>query len=216
MPSTLLRNTSFALFAFAFSQAAQAGITSFTNNYADWQAAAGATTLVDFETLPNGAASFAGAAINGANYASQGVIVSSRTNDLKINGNPIGGFGLRAGDFMFGGPTNIRADLQGARNAFGIFFPGGTTLSVFDTQGNLLATNSFSSGGDNFFMGFVSSTPIAYAISERRYGNYVSDSEYWQATTFSANVAAVPEPETYGMMLAGLGALAWLAKRRKK
>ena len=172
--------------------------------------------MVDFETLPNGAASWAGAAINGANYASQGVTFSSSTNDLRINGNPIGGFGLRSGDFMNSNPTNIRADLQGGRNAFGIFFPGGTTLSVYDKQGNVLATNSFSSGGDNFFMGFVSDTPIAYAISERRYGSYVSSSEYWQAATYSANIAAVPEPETYGMMLAGLGALALLAKRRKR
>ncbi|MBI3229814.1 MAG: PEP-CTERM sorting domain-containing protein [Burkholderiales bacterium] len=215
MQQALLRSSALAVFALCFAQAAHANITSFTNDYAAWHAAAGATTMVDFETLPNGAASFAGAQITGNNYASQGAVFSSITNDLQINGNPIGGFGLRSGSF-FGGPTNIRADLQGARHAFGIFFPGGTTLSVFDNQGNLLGTNSFSSGGDNFFMGFVSDTPIAYAISERRYGNYVSDLEYWQSATYSANVAAVPEPETYGMMLAGLGALAWVAKRRKK
>ena len=28
-------------------------------------------------------------------------------------------------------------------------------------------------------------------------------------------VAAVPEPETYAMMLAGLGLLGWAARRRK-
>ncbi|MGK5071124.1 PEP-CTERM motif protein [compost metagenome] len=34
--------------------------------------------------------------------------------------------------------------------------------------------------------------------------------------TFNLNLAPVPEPETYGMMLAGLGILAFLARRRKQ
>ena len=34
--------------------------------------------------------------------------------------------------------------------------------------------------------------------------------------TFNLNLAPVPEPETYGMMLAGLGVLGFLARRRKQ
>lgn len=34
--------------------------------------------------------------------------------------------------------------------------------------------------------------------------------------TFNLNLAPVPEPETYGMMLAGLGILGFLARRRKQ
>ena len=30
------------------------------------------------------------------------------------------------------------------------------------------------------------------------------------------NVAAVPEPETYAMLLAGLGAMGWAARRKKR
>jgi hypothetical protein len=47
----------------------------------------------------------------------------------------------------------------------------------------------------------------------------------WTALNFNANpafgrldiaVAAVPEPETYAMLLAGLGAIGWSARRRKR
>ncbi|MCX7291370.1 FxDxF family PEP-CTERM protein [Janthinobacterium sp.] len=34
--------------------------------------------------------------------------------------------------------------------------------------------------------------------------------------TFNLNLAPVPEPETYGMLLAGLGVLGFLARRRKQ
>lgn len=34
--------------------------------------------------------------------------------------------------------------------------------------------------------------------------------------TFNLNLAPVPEPETYGMLLAGLGILSFLARRRKQ
>lgn len=216
MKQSLIRTSLIALLALGLAQSASAELLTFTNNYAAWQTAAGAVKTVDFETLPNGAASTAGTPISASfNYTAQGVTLSSRTNDITINGNPVGGFGIHAGNPMnFNTPTNIRADLVGERNAFGIFFPGGTTLSVYDKNGNLLGTNSFSSGGDNFFMGFVSDTPIAYAISERRYGNYVSNSEYWQAVTFSAS--PVPEPETYAMLGLGLVMLAGARKLRRR
>lgn len=215
MKQTLTRTTLLALLSLGLAQSASAELLTFTNNYAAWQTAAGAVKTVDFETLPNGATSTAGTPISASfNFTAQGVTLSSRTNDITINGNPIGGFGIHAGSPFGNDPTNIRADLVGARNAFGIFFPGGTTLSVYDKNGNLLGTNSFSSGGDNFFMGFVSDTPIAYAISERRYGNYVSSSEYWQAVTFSAS--PVPEPETYAMLGLGLLLLTGARKLRRR
>jgi hypothetical protein len=41
-------------------------------------------------------------------------------------------------------------------------------------------------------------------------GNCTNQSDY-----FVTNVTAVPEPGTYAMLLAGLGALGFMAKRRK-
>ena len=53
-------------------------------------------------------------------------------------------------------------------------------------------------------------------------GSYTSISfttpnyEYYYGATVGAPVAAVPEPETYAMMLAGLGLLGFAARRRKQ
>ncbi len=189
---------------------AHAALQSFTNDYAGWAAAAGAVRTVDFETLPDGAASNAGTQITPSfNYDSQQVHFSSNANYFGINGNPQSGFGLAGHEWFSNKQIYIRADLIGARHAFGIFFPGNTTLSVYDAHNNLLGSNSFSSGGDNFFLGFVSDTPIAYAVSTRGYS-----SEYWQSAMFSAT-AAVPETETWAMLGLGLGLLA-AAKRKRK
>ena len=38
---------------------------------------------------------------------------------------------------------------------------------------------------------------------------------YYGATVGSPLVAAVPEPQTYAMLLAGLGLLGWVARRRQ-
>ncbi|MBA5637318.1 PEP-CTERM sorting domain-containing protein [Duganella sp. LX20W] len=43
-------------------------------------------------------------------------------------------------------------------------------------------------------------------------GNVITPSASYSG---DINVAAVPEPETYGMLLAGLGVVGWLARRRK-
>ncbi|WP_338845205.1 hypothetical protein V8J88_16015 [Massilia sp. W12] len=210
MKQSLLRLCLPAALSLAFALPAQAAVQSFTNDYAAWAAAAGAVSTVDFETLPNGAASTAGTQITSSfNYDSQQVHFSSNANYFGINGNPQTGFGLAGSEWFSNKQVYIRADLIGSRHAFGLYFPGNTTLSVYDAQNNLLASNSFSSSGSYFFMGFVSDTPIAYAVSTRGY-----DMEYWQSVAFSST-AAVPEAESWAMMGAGLLLLAGLAKRNK-
>lgn len=74
----------------------------------------------------------------------------------------------------------------------------GSIYSIYDAQSIDLSAKF----GDTMIMGFTGATGGSYA-DER-------------VTSFSLNpVAAVPEPETYAMLLAGLGALGFMARRRK-
>ncbi|MEG1118645.1 MAG: FxDxF family PEP-CTERM protein, partial [Janthinobacterium sp.] len=43
----------------------------------------------------------------------------------------------------------------------------------------------------------------------------VNANHYFNATNVSGYVSAVPEPETYAMLLAGLGLVGFMARRRK-
>ena len=80
-----------------------------------------------------------------------------------------------------------------------------TTLSNVGVNGSILAPNSAFSGSGN-----MSGTLVANSVSASNH-QYVS----MNGSGFNAvNVSAVPEPGTYAMLLAGLGLLAFVARRR--
>ena len=100
-------------------------------------------------------------------------------------------------------------------------------LSVTGSDGSSISFTSANLNGINL-TGFGSPTPFGYAqgqilaptsilfngplvltvIGNTKGGSY--------GGTFNLNLAPVPEPETYGMLLAGLGILGFLARRRKQ
>lgn len=84
----------------------------------------------------------------------------------------------------------------------------GSTANFSITLGNVgVGTNTV---GISSYYGF-SAPPAGQQYVTNQYGNY---------TTFTANavsaVAIVPEPQTYAMLLAGLGAVGLIARRRRR
>jgi hypothetical protein len=87
---------------------------------------------------------------------------------------------------------------------------GGTGADTLVTAGNSLQTGAmdvWTLSSDNLTAGNY------YVLVS---GNLVSDtSASFGGAVMLSPMAPVPEPETYGMMLAGLGVLGFLARRRK-
>lgn len=91
-----------------------------------------------------------------------------------------------------------------------------TGVSLYSATGDALVSSGKSLQSGDIDVWTISSDNLAagnYYLQVS--GNLVSD----QAASFGGAVslaAPVPEPETYGMMLAGLGVLGFLARRRKQ
>ncbi|MGB2985563.1 MAG: PEP-CTERM sorting domain-containing protein [Phycisphaerae bacterium] len=181
---------------------ASADVVTFTDLDAFLEAA-GDVQEIDFETLPDGTPSVRFTPITlEFNYTDQGVTFSSPLPTLQIN--MLGG-----GDFYLTTLTDtglrnwIIADFVTPACAVGIIFPGGTTLSGFDGDGQLIASVSGGGSGGGHFLGIVSDVPIVTATGDRG-----SSGDAWQSFFF----APVPEPGTF--LLVGAGAVALLRRRR--
>jgi hypothetical protein len=88
-----------------------------------------------------------------------------------------------------------------------------TDFSLFDNNGKLLTANQLSSGQtDNWALSYANLSAGSYyvQISGTALGNGAS--KY----TADLSVSPVPEPESYAMMLAGLGLVGFAARRTKK
>ncbi len=90
---------------------------------------------------------------------------------------------------------------------------------------NALTVNT-DAGSMNFTAGMLNILPVDGNQSQANYVNFTPTGAATMITSlvFSspntnafeiANVTAVPEPETYALMLAGLGVLGFVARRRK-
>ena len=93
------------------------------------------------------------------------------------------------------------------------------TLSLFSNPDGmlvsgdeaLLATSS-TPGGNSLALAWGAANSGSYYLAVGGLTNGTQGGIY----TGAISVTAVPEPETYAMMLAGLGALGFLARRRRK
>ncbi len=191
--------------ALVFSAAqARAGFVTYTD-VDEFRAAAGNVNEIDFELLPDGSPSVYETFITPEfNYTDQGVTFSSPFPELFLAGAP-GNFALVSQFPDTSGRNWIIADLVTPAWAVGIFFPGHTTLSVFDSNNLLIGSESASGGGGGLFLGIVSDIPIARAIEDRG-----ASGETMESFLFA------PIPETTTLLLLGAGAAGVLARRRHK
>ncbi|MDP2883166.1 MAG: PEP-CTERM sorting domain-containing protein [Azonexus sp.] len=86
-------------------------------------------------------------------------------------------------------------------------------LLNFSNAGTL-ANSSFASG-----LGFMRIDALSLGTAKSVYNEYLDGStavNVWLDSANTLHIAAVPEPESYAMLLAGLGMIGFMARRRNK
>lgn len=166
------------------------------------------TTRALLGTAVTTAAMFVTNAAHAADYEADFVLTS--------NGQTFASFDFSTNDIFDGGFETI-TDLTGTVNGLSIIAllnPGDTggNDNKFSPTGNHLTFNGVSfriqngSTFDNWnlYYSSLNSTYKLFAASD-------ADVKYWG----DFNVTAVPEPETYAMLLAGLGVIGAISRRKK-
>ena len=87
----------------------------------------------------------------------------------------------------------------------GAFVPNGTLLFTA-TDGSTL-NYTLNGATTTSFLGFVSSSPLSSVT-------LAAGGAYWPTANDVTLAMPIPEPETYAMMLMGLGVVGWMRRRR--
>lgn len=134
--------------------------------------------------------------------------------------------------------TDVRFFLPGTAtaattSAFGLIFAdvevaGSTHVDFFDAGNNLLFSRNALVGGNQglTFLGAVANAGEAIArvritsgtntiVSNGVLGNAIDDIVVMDDFLYAEPLAAVPEPETYALLLAGLGIVGFTVRRRR-
>lgn len=165
-----------------------------------------ATTTINFDVLSlSGASSYteSGVTFTAPSFSSL-YNTPNGTLGLLEDSSPDANF-LRAD--ISGGTSSVSVDLGDYNQDSDLLF-----LDVYDSSNVLLGhTELFIAASFSGMETLTLSSPgISYAI----FGAIASSGSSVYADNFT--ISAVPEPETYAMLLAGLGLLGFMARRRKE
>jgi len=179
---------------------AHASVTQLTN-----ASQISASYVNNFETVKDsGPATFGNGQLYSAASAASGVTSSGTSGLLSL-------------DF----PQALEVSLSSSYNAVGMYFGNddvccstgyAATLEVFSgatSLGSVSLTANMNDYADQF-IGLSSTLSFDKVVI-----SYGGASLYTYIDDFQVGVAAVPEPETYAMLLAGLGVMGAVARRRK-
>jgi hypothetical protein len=192
--------------------------------------------LIDFENLSVGdtlstqyaawGVTFSTPAYSGADSPSGGWATNTDLTVVAVGGGDTGGLGTPAlvsgkilrsfnGWLNEDGDANILLTFSTPITAISVDFagiaaPSSTGIDIFSTAGNYITTVSATAGGQQTLS--YSGTDIGYVVLTP--GDYY---DWVGIDNISYTVAAaVPEPETYGMLALGLGFLAIAVRRRQR
>ncbi|MBS0448366.1 MAG: FxDxF family PEP-CTERM protein [Proteobacteria bacterium] len=123
----------------------------------------------------------------------------------------ISGAGSFTDDIVFNGPPPTSTDTFTATAGSGITFTG-VTLSYFSGGGSVPLSGSMTSTSINESTGTIISALYDLKIS----GTAAAGASYSGTISALPGVAAVPEPESWALMLLGLGATGAFVRGRKQ
>lgn len=176
---------------------------------------ASAAVTIDFDSTPTGTYSvLTYGSVNITFLDGDGTFrVSNDTPDLPVSGHSLISYFTNPGSGSFqatfaGGASSVSIDVSD-------YSPSDDdepSLYAYDSVGTLLDSDSIliPGGGPGGTLLVSSLTPIAY-VQWNEVGSFAG-AVYWDNLVY----APVPEPETYAMLLAGLGLLGFMARRRKE